>query len=59
MANISISSNKDISIVNIDDNMDIFDYDKKIRKIDKAGVTNMLTYNVLWNSKLQKINKGI
>lgn len=59
MANISISSNKDISIVNIDDNMDIFDYDKKIRKIDKVGVTNMLTYNVLWNSKLQKINKGI
>lgn len=59
MANITVSSSEDIYIVNIDDDMDIFDYDKKIRKIDKVGVTNMLTYNVLWNSKLQRINKGI
>ncbi len=59
MGNISISSNDDIYIVNIDDNMDIYDYDKKIGKIDKFGVTDMLNYNVLWNSKLRRINKGI
>jgi hypothetical protein len=58
MANISISSNKDISIVNIDDNMNIFEYYKKSKQADEYGVTNMLTNNVLWNSKLQIINKG-
>lgn len=59
MGNISISSNDGIYIVNIDDNMDIYDYDRKIRKMDKFGVADMLTYNVLLNCKLKRINKGI
>ena len=56
MANISISSNKDISIVTIDDNMNIFEYYEKSKKADEYGVTNMLTNNILWNGK--KVNKG-
>ena len=59
MANITVSSSEDMSIVNISDFMDLAEYYRKFKKVDACGVINMLTDNVILNNRPQKVNKGL
>ncbi|MBP3635623.1 MAG: hypothetical protein J6J17_04150 [Bacilli bacterium] len=56
---ITIAKENNIYKMEISDYISIVDYVERTDLIDEFGVTDMISNGVLWNSKKQKVNKGI
>lgn len=56
---IIIAKENNVYKMEISDYISIVDYVERTDLIDEFGVTNMISNGVFWNSKKQKVNKGI
>lgn len=57
--NIVISKDKIFFKIEITDDISISNYLSQIKLVDKYNITELLNMSILWDSRKQKINKGI
>ena len=57
-ADISVVKENNVFTINISDYVSIEEYISKMSKMDKYNLSKLISNSVLWNSHLQKVNKG-
>ncbi len=56
--NIAISEENNIYRVDISDYISMTDYVERIKANDEFNLLDLISNNILWNSNMQKVNKG-